>query len=280
MKLLYSDRPEEEQAFIKEVCNYILSQPAEEKEPSNEFAFVFVDGRPNVDFSTLEYQAMIHSCRAFSKFRYPIYGFVNHIYGLLDATNEVIGYKIQELNSLEEYSKFMIEKVFSMLPNNIKHIITIQADGMLLRNGWEDFVIKNDFDLLGSHWRHTTGLDYLTVDNVYKRAPFPNVYGCNLGFSFRKLAKIKEILRRFRHIKFRQSGDSNCPEDVFFSFLGFNHFKQGDYPSPLCKLPTLKECDLWATDPLTLDIWKDKENWPFGFHYFKTISEFPPCSHE
>jgi hypothetical protein len=89
---------------------------------------------------------------------------------------------------------------------------------------------------------------------------------------------MKEIIRRFGHIKFKQSGDNNCPEDVFFSFLGYNHYQQGNCPVPLCKLPTLKECDTFAQDPLTKDSW-DNKTYGYGFHYFRYYPEFPPCNH-
>ena len=140
---------------------------------------------------------------------------------------------------------------------------------MLLRPGFEDWLINNDFGLIGSHWKHKTSLS-VHDGNQKLSVPFPPVYGCNLGFSFRKAAKMRQISNLFSRFDLRQVGDSNCPEDAFYSFLG--------YGSHICKLPTLNECDIWAQDPLTRESWENK-TYGFGFHYFREKSEFPPCNH-
>lgn len=275
--LLYNDRPEEEQNFIKEVCNYILDKTIYIQESSNDFAGIFVEGR-NREINTLEDWAAIWSFNKFSLKNYPVFCFVNNKNNFLNNDLEYIKHnriniiEIPPINSLEEYSKFCIEKLYYLLPAEIENVLTIQPDGMLLKSGWEDWITDNNFDLIGAHWRHTTGLSCKDglgeLSWVFK---YPPIYGCNLGFSFRKASKMREISETFKRYPLRQWADNNCPEDVFFSYFGFG--------TKICKLPTLKECDIWCKDPLTLDIWNDKENLPFGHHFIKTKSEFPKCDH-
>lgn len=282
LPLFYKNKSEEDKKLIVEVCESILSQPLKEQEYSNEFAFLFVDGRPNMDFNTLEHHTMFHSCRAFSEKRYPIYCLVNNIDGLF-YNKELTKYdltviKIQELNNLEEYSRFMIEKVFFMLPENIENIITIQSDGFLLKSGWEDYIINSKCDWLSSHWKHYAGIDlyqdFLKISE-WKIIPHQVCIG-NGGFSFRKISQLKEVSKTFSKIldKTRERGrsDNRIPmEDLFYCFFMkmFSNFN----------MPTLRQCDEFSKDPLTRKDWHNKTH-GMGFHYFKCVSEFPECNHE
>ena len=271
-KLLYSFRNLKDQNFIINVCKTILSLQIYEKPNDDSFCAIMVEGRLR-KLDTLEYLTSIWSFKTFSKFNYPVFVFCNTNIDCLGGDwtwikeNRIELIQIEPLNSLEEYTKFCIEKLYYLIPTHIDNIITIQPDGMLLKEGFEDWIINNEFDLIGSHWSHKTSL----TSNGY-HFPYPMVQGCNLGFSFRKAAKMREISNIFKEMKnLRQFGDTNCPEDVFYSYLG--------YGSKICKLPTLKECDVWAKDPLTIDIWNDKKNLPFGFHCFRAYPEFPVCNH-
>ena len=171
--LLYSDRLETEKSFIKEVCDDILSRPIVDKEKSDLFAGIFVEGR-NREIKTLEDLAAIHSFKAFSAFNYPIFCFIHNINNFLLGEPKIWldRYRIRvieipEINSLEEYSKFCIEKLYYLLPPEIENIITLQPDGMLLRSGWEEYVLDSQCDWLSPHWKHWAGIDVLWDDGEF-----------------------------------------------------------------------------------------------------------------
>lgn len=277
LPLLYSSRPQIEQGFIKNVCSHVLSQEIPKKEAKNilNWGFVFVEGRPDVEINKLEHYACFHSCKIYSKGEYPIFCFVNNVNNFLNNNKDLIKkynikiIQIGTITSLEQYSKFMIQDLFYELPQEIEHIFTVSADSFLLKSGAEDWILNNDFSLIGGHWQHRTQLQ--VIDGEQKLSmPFPSVYGCNLGFSYRQPHKMRAISNNFSMLNLTQIGDTNCPEDSFYSYLGFG--------SKICKLPTMNEMDIFSKDPLTLDIWNSL-NKPFGFHYFRTQSEFPPCNH-
>lgn len=294
MELLYKNRDIETQDFIKEVCGYILSQPLEYQENSDDFCAVFVEGR-NREINTLEDLTSIYSFKKFSKYNYPVYCFVNNINNFYNDNpkksfeykvdlNKLLNQcrinviKIPSLNSLEEYSKFCIEKLYFMLPSWAERVITLQPDAMLLKPGWEDFILENDFDWISPHWKHYARIQLGgRLDDSKRWDDFNSNSVCigGGGFSFRKASKMRLISNSFNGLKLREYGrnDDRPPmEDLFFTFFGFN-WKE-------LKLPTLKQCDQFAIDPLTKERWNNKETLPFGFHYFKPVSEFPPCNHE
>jgi hypothetical protein len=132
MDLLYKNRSQEDQEFIKYVCNDILSNPYEDKSPSTLFAGVFIDGR-NREINCLEDYACFHSFSIFSEYSYPIYVFVHNVNNFLDNNQELIKkyniqlFKIKELRSLEEYSSFCIRQLYNFLPQSIENIITLQS---------------------------------------------------------------------------------------------------------------------------------------------------------
>ncbi len=287
MKLLYQNKSDEDKKLIVEVCESILSQPLKELEYSNEFAFIFVDGRASVDFDTLEIHAMFHSCRSFSQKKYPIFCFVNNIDGLL-YNKELIKYdltviKILEINSLEDYSNFCIKELYFKLPENINNVVTIQADGFLLKSGWEDWINQNKLDWCSSHWKHYARIEaYIPelslsrpekLEYTWRTITKPTAIG-NGGFSFRRVNIMKDISNLFSRVKLREFGrsDDRYPmEDLFFT--GFMNLFDN------YEIPTLKQCDEFSKDPLTRKDW-DNKTYGFGYHFIKSVSEFPECNHE
>jgi hypothetical protein len=288
MNLLYSDRPEIEQNFIKEVCNDILSTSNQEKPKSNQFAGIFVEGR-NRQINTLEDTAAIMSFKRFSKYNYPVYCFINNNDDFLHRNllgqrfldfHNIHFIKIDPLNSLEAYTEFCIKKLYFLLPPEIENVITLQPDGMLLKSGWEDFILNSNCAWLSSHWQHYAQIDWKINDkwHIFTRK---TAIG-NGGFSFRKKSILIELSKAFGSnlLNLREYGreDNRIPmEDLFFSGI-MNTIYNADGKFRY-KMPTLKQCDEFSCDPLTLDIWNNKEKLPFGFHYFRTKSEFPICNH-
>ena len=110
MNLLYQNRGSEDQAFIKFVCEDILSQVCKNKAKNNSFAGIFVDGR-NREINSLEDFACFHSFYTYSEYAYPIFVFVKNTKNFLNNNLELIDkYNIQiseisALDSLEKYEK-------------------------------------------------------------------------------------------------------------------------------------------------------------------------------
>lgn len=277
MKSLYENRSIEDKYLINLVCNNILREKLDidNKEKSNEFCGVFIEGR-NREINYLEDFAALKSFKLFSQFNYPIFLFINNDSNLLEGNHWLIDkwrinvIKIPEITNLQDFSKFCIKELYFKLPNWAENLLMLQPDGLLLKSGWEKYVKDNDFSLIGAHWQHYTSLQVKT-DAGWQRMIFNPVYGCNCGLSFRKASKMRLISTKFDKYTLRQINDDNLSEDSYFSYLGFG--------SGLCKLPTLKECDQFSKDPITLEVYNDKSNLPFGGHYFKLKSEFPPCKH-
>jgi hypothetical protein len=283
MNLLYSNRSPEDQEFIKRVCYDIINTQIEGKEDSDEFVGIFVDGR-NREINTLEDMACLHSFKCFSKHNYPIFCFVNNKNNFLEEIASqgwtpslwrINIIEIPQINSLEEYTEFCINKLYFLLPDYVEKVLTLQPDGMLLQAGWEEFINSSECDWLSSHWRHYAQIDWKVDDKwciFTKKTPIGNG-----GFSFRKKSAMLELSKAFGSSlqSLREYGrdDNRIPmEDLFYCGI-MNTF-------PCFKMPTLKQCDLFSCDPLTPKIY-NSPNKPFGFHFFKNLAEpdWPECSH-
>ena len=72
----------------------------------------------------------IHSFYVFSEYSYPIYVFINNTKNFLNNREDLIkkyNIIINQIPALshDEYSDFCIKKLYFLIPENIKHIITI-----------------------------------------------------------------------------------------------------------------------------------------------------------
>ena len=289
--LLYNDRSEVEKNFIKEVCSYILKQwngYVDTRTTSKEFCGIFVEGRDR-QIDTLEDITSLYSFKVFSKYDYPIFCFINNKENFLTCNKNPIYYtfkniyiiEIPPLNSLEEYTEFCIKKLYHLLPDWVENVITLQSDGMLLKRGWEDYILNGNFDWLSPHWRHMAHIDiYIKALNFkgWSRAQCPSTCIGNGGFSFRKASKMRKISRMVGNLTLKESGreDNRIPmEDLFYTYWGFGY--------GIMKKPTLKECDIWAQDPLDSNLFnqfKEGKKHFYGFHFMKETSEWPECNHE
>lgn len=277
MNFLYQNRSEGEKNFIKMVCLNILETPIINQIVDNKYGFIFCEGRPEVEINKLEHFAMFHSAKAFSGYNYPIFCFVNNANNFLNNDENLIKLfnikviKIKSLISLQEYSDFLIKELFFLLPKEIDNYLTIQADGMLLKSGWETWIESNQFDMIGAHWQHDTSLE-IFQNNQYYPLNYPLINMCNMGFSFRKASKMRFLSEFGKNYQFRQRFDINLPEDVYYSYLGFG--------SEVCKKLTPNQCDIFCKDPLNLERFNKKES--FGFHFFITDNypeKFLKCYH-
>ena len=267
MDLLYKNRSQEDQSFIRYVCNDILSIRSTVKNKNNLFAGIFVDGRDRY-INSLEDFACFHSFHTFSEHAYPIYAFVHNTQNFLNNNLELIDRynikvtKIEKLNSLEDYSNFYIKNLYFNIPEEIEHIITLQPDAMLMKSGYEEYLLNHNFIYIGSPWLHTPAIE-IYHENTWKQFLNPVRIG-NGGFSYRKTSFCKWACQNFGNFIFREKFAENNKkpqEDLFFSVIA-NHFKGN--------IPTIQEASKFSIDPLDKIDYNNKTS--FGFHYFSAIN--------
>jgi hypothetical protein len=278
MEFFYKDRSPEDKQLIQDVCESTLNQQVNLNKPKNsEWGAVFIEGRDR-EVNDFESFCAIKSFKLYSKFNAPVYVFLHndqdffgYTYDLIDKWNiKVI--KIPPINFLEEYTKFWINDIFNYLPRTFIHCLTLQPDGMLLKNGIEDYILSHNWNFIGAHFEHMPAIEVLDEDKAWKPFLYP-VYGFNGGFSYRNLNFCYFASSKYNNLILKERGRSdNRPpmEDIFYSAINKAH-------SP--SIPTLKEADMFCKDPLTLAIWNDKQSLPIGFHFFKCVPDFPPCNH-
>jgi len=266
MDLLHNKRSSQDIDFIKYVCYDILKKDKPDANKSTEFAGVFVDGR-NREINTLEDFASFHSFHVFSEYSYPIYVFVNNINNFLNGEEDLIKKyniiikKIPVL-SHDEYSDFSIKDLYFLIPENIKHIITIHSDGMLMKGGYEKYVLNKKFAYIGSPWLHSPSIDILNSNNEWLPF-FKNTRIGNGGFSYRNTDFCREASKRFSkfHLRERHTENKKPPEDLFFATIA-NHFFNS---------PSVEEAKIFSIDPLDEKDYNNKAS--FGFHYFNGITK-------
>lgn len=267
MNLLYTNRSQKDQDFIKYVCNDLLLINPKNKITNNLFAAIFIEGR-NRFINSLEDHACFHSFYTFSEYAYPIYAFVNNTENFLNNNQELIEkynikiIKIKALNSLEEYSNFYIKDLFFQIPNEIEHIITLQPDAMLIKNGYEEYLLKHNFIYVGAPWLHSPAME-IYHENTWKQFLNPVRIG-NGGFSYRKASFCRWASYHFGNENFREKFAENNKkpqEDLFYSVIA-NNFPQ--------YMPTIDQCLKFSIDPLDKIDYNNKVS--FGFHYFSAIN--------
>lgn len=268
MELLYKNRSKEDQNFIKYVCLDILSTPCKEKSRSNFFGGIFIDGR-NREINCFEDYACFHSFATFSEYSYPIFAFVNNTNNFLDNNSFLIDkynikiIKINELNSLETYSTFCIKELYFNIPQEIEHIITLQPDAMIIKNGYESYLLNKNFVYVGAPWLHSPAIEYLDKDDIWRPFLNPTIIG-NGGMSYRKASFCRWASQNFGNLILRESFAENNKkpqEDLFYSVIAnaINH-----------QMPTIEEAKIFSIDPLDKIDYNNKIS--YGFHYFSAIN--------
>lgn len=265
MRLLYENRSVQDQKFIRKVCNYILDQPIEEKEKSDQFCGIYVEGRDR-DINTSEDFASLYSFKCFSRYDYPIYVFCrsnkNWMNGDFATISRVNFIQIPPLNSLDEYTNFCTKELYHKISKDIKYAVTLQPDAALLRNGWEDEFLKNNWVYLGSPWTHAPSIEYQDNDGEWKDFLGPVRVG-NGGFSIRDVNFCRAASIYYGNYKLREKFAPNNkipPEDLFYSTIA--KYLDGN-------MPTVEQASQFCCDPLTPEIF-NSNNKPFGFHYYSS----------
>lgn len=268
MELLYQNRSQEDQNFIKYVCNDILSQTCEFKNKSELFAGIFIDGR-NREINKLEDYACFHSFATFSQYSYPIFAFVNNVNNFLNDNKFLIDkynikiIKINELISLEQYSSFCIKKLYFNIPQHIEHIITLQPDAMFIKNGYETYLLNKNFVYVGAPLMHMPAVEYLSQNNLWE--PFFNPIRIgNGGMSYRKASFCRWASKNFGNFILREKFAENNKkpqEDLFYSVIA------NAINNPI---PTVEEAKIFSIDPLDKIDYNNKSS--YAFHYFSAIN--------
>lgn len=266
--MLYENRPQKDKDFITKVCNFILSQNNTEKQDSNIFCGIYIEGRDR-EINTLEDITALHSFKVFSKFNYPIYYFINNDSNFIEEI-EYEGYikngcrieiiKIPPINSLDEYTNFCVKDLYNFIPKDYKYVVHLQPDAMLLKSGWEEVILNKNWAYIGSPWQHSPAIEYQDNNGNWRDFMNPVRVG-NGGFSIRRLDFCRAASNCYKDLRIREKYAPNNkipPEDLFFSVLA--------YPD----VPTIQEANKFCCDPLTPEIF-NSSNIPFGFHYFKSI---------
>lgn len=245
----------------------ILKEEYIPKAKSNEFSSLFVhSGCP---FTLKENLFTFHAFRRFSDKNYPIYLFITgedkgELDLLLERIDNIHVAIIPKLKNAFEYNNWMLYSLYSLLPENVENLLTMQNDGSLIKSGWEEYCIN--FDYLGSNWDKSVNL----LQNYY-----PNInrtYIGNGGFSFRKASKIKEVLKAIKKAGGKnfihgQTIDdevayfgNDFAEDAVLSVLGFG---LGIF-NPV----TVEQARKFSHEPIEFSLYMDKNNTerPMGFH--------------
>lgn len=271
MKLLYNNRSNSDQEFIKYVCNNILASfklsDIYGKSTDDTFCGIYIEGR-NREINCLEDIASLASFKAFSKYNYPIFCFIHNDNNFFNKTGDLLNnllkswrikiIKIPAINSLDEYTNFCVKELYHLIPKNIQYAVTLQPDAMLLKSSWEDEVLKNNWVYIGSPWQHAPAIEYLDIDEKWKDFLGPVRIG-NGGFSVRNIDFCRAASTYYGKMRLREKHTESKipPEDLFYSvlakYLTINN-------------PRIEQADNFCCDPLTPEKYKSGKY--FGFHYF------------
>jgi hypothetical protein len=281
MELLFKNREIADQEFITLICNDILSKKLEDKPFSQDYCAIFVDGRPR-KIKFLEDLACLTSFKVFSKFNYPILMFINGDIGFEDSDLQKIGIKnkeelikkyrievikIPELNSHDLYSKFCIEQLPFLIPNEFENLLFLTPDGFLINQYvdgkcWETYLEEIRTDYIGSAWGHKPNIQ-IKYNNIWMEFTEPVQVGNN-GFAFQKRSMMQFISQTYRDKELREMGtkDKYPPSDLLYSV----------FTNMYGRLATVEQANHFSIDPLHYeDYQKIKNNQAsfYGFHFPK-----------
>jgi len=254
--------------FLGKICFDTLTSNIAHKPESNDFCGIYFEGR-NRQINYVEDFAVVHSFKVFSRCNYPMLVLSPNPENLLNSNpiyTNVIHIKTPEYNSHDQYSQFMIKDVWNYIPKYFKRLMFFHPDGFLCKFGWENWILNNKIDFVGSAWCHLPSID-INDSGVWKNTGLPKIPVGNGGFSYRSRDICERISNTYGHLKMRESGrtDDRCPpEDLFYSHL-INGTQCG-------KVANIQEAMQFSLDPITPEEYSKKLS--FGFHYPRKNNEF------
>jgi len=270
MKFLVDKLPEDS-LILRKICLDTLCLNLKEKSQSNLFCGIYIEGR-NREINSAEDEAAFRSFKIFSQHNYPYFILSPNGENIFNNNKEyknsrIHHIKIPELNSHDLYSQFMIKNIWGYIPEEFYKILFFHPDGFLIKEGWEDFVLRNEIDYIGSAWCHTPRIETFH-EGTWKLINLPAIQCGNGGFSFRNRTACEEVSKRFSNFPMREYGRTDNrppPEDLFYSHL-INGTIKGSKVAPL------QQCMKFSLDPITLEEYNKKVS--FGFHHPKKTNEF------
>src|SRR5579864_2387194 len=252
MKLLYNNRNDSDKSLIYHICTDLHWErlDLDAKLITDEWAYVFVEGRPDIEINYLEHFSCFKACKLYAEYNTPIYCFVNNTKNFLNNNKWLIDkwkihvIEIQPITTHKAFSDFCIHELYFKLPSNIKHVITVSADSWPLRSGFEQWILDNKYSIIGPALRHLPALDVKTTQG-WQPMLFNVPIGINGGFSYRNASLMRLIPEKFKNYKFKErfSADfERVNEDLYYFYLAVG--------SGLAKCPTIEDCNYFGRDPL------------------------------
>jgi len=247
----------------------ILTAPIGLKRSSSDICGLYVDGTGKLTFDIAD--APFHAFKAYSQYDYTVYLFIagnnnkEEIKKIFDKYPNTRVYNIPPLTNALYYNEWMYNYPWFVIDPKHMGVLTFQEDGMLIKPGWEEYVIKGDYDYIGAPWK--SEIQALAVEYLK-----PTWVG-NGGLSYRKIDSLKKCLeyvnnrggqhKFFKGIKINgvtQHNSSWLAEDILFASVGFtyNFFKDVN----------IEEAARFSLEPIEFSLYMDKDNplRPLGFH--------------
>ncbi|MEK6884964.1 MAG: DUF5672 family protein, partial [Nanoarchaeota archaeon] len=207
-----------------------------------------------------------------SQYQYPLYLFISldavtdDVKKIIDLYSPITVVSIIRLKNIIAFNNFCINNLLYILHSKHEQLLTIQNDGFLIREGWEE---KCDgYSWLGSAWKDSIKV----IENTFN---YPEVIGFNGGCNFRrksKCLKVNELVQKYggqqKIVKGlqinenppRQQGGSFLAEDLYFSYFGFG--------SGIFEPVTKEYADSFAKEPIT---WEEYDREVKPCHCFHRI---------
>ncbi len=263
MNSLFNHWEKSDWNVMQYICKDILNQELdiESKKKSEEILFIYLDGRLR-SYNFLEDWAAFKSTKLYSEYNYQTWAFLNeNVIDFLDKKTikdyRITFIPIKPLNSLTEYSKFIVNNLYNLIPNNFKYLCFYQSDGFLMRCGWEKYCIDNDFAFIGAHFQHNPAIEIVNNGKWENILNF-YTYGFNGGFSFRKLNIMKKFSELYGNLEQREMFTENKwpQEDLQTGYWV--------YGTEMAKMPTKNQACIFSKDPCSLNMIKNRAS--FGFH--------------
>lgn len=248
----------------------ILKESLNHKKPSSEFCGLYVDGTGRLTFEIAD--AHFWAQKVYSEYDYPIYLFVAsnnnpvEIKKIIDKYPSTKVYNIPPLTNALFYNEWMLNYPWFLIDPKHPRVISFQEDGAPIKKGWEEYVIKGDWDFIGSPWKSEI---QVLADKHYLKP----LKVSNGGVSVRKIKSMIKVVqlinkeggqhRFFSGIKIDgvlKQQNSWLAEDAMINAVGYSF----DIFKPLSE----EDAKKFGHEPIEYSLYMDKNNpaRPYVYH--------------
>ncbi|NBW12058.1 MAG: hypothetical protein EBR82_28905 [Caulobacteraceae bacterium] len=133
---------------------------------------------------------------------------------------------------------------------------------MLIKNGYEKYLLDNNFIYVGAPWLHAPAIEFFGEDDKWHDFFNPVRVG-NGGMSYRKSSFCRQAAEAYGNFLLREKFAENNKkpqEDLFFAVIA-NLYKN---------MPTIEQAKKFSIDPLDKIDYNNKIS--YAFHYFSAIN--------